>query len=336
MKKPNKRALSARLLVAKLTLLSGSLLGLMALSQPVAEAYYYPFYGRGFTNLLYPLRYAAYPLMGLTGPYSAFTPYTPYRILTTGRLTGYPYMYGPQMLKNYTNDEPLNSPRKRVKQQRLGQEFGVDQSTNAQWADDETDARLATSAPPAAPPGYAQQPSPGAFAGNAPGALGVNGYPATNAAGVSNAYLAHQGIGQFNTPQAGFNSSGHALPNPDGTPPMAPQVASKNPVSLAPNMNDAASATNKGAVRAPLADGFINLVNTKFQGNVKTALFDPETRGWAKMLGMVSDDSMFGTDFSDTRVELIRQIFADQSLDSVSKLSAVKILLNNTGANRAK
>lgn len=336
MKINQNNATSTRKRLARFTIFSASLLAVIGFSQPADAGYYYPFYGRGFTNLLYPLRYAAYPLMGLTGPYSSYTSNTPYRMLTTGRLTGYPYMYGPQMMQNYSSDEPLNSPRKRVKQKRLGQEVGVDETTNAQWADGDEDARLNGQAPPVAPPGYALVPLSGQ---NQPAAGAANypGYPATNAAGVSNAYLAHQG--QFTIPQTGLNSAGHALPGADGTPPVAPQVASKAPVSLAPNLNDAAASTAKGAARSPLADGFINLVNSKFQGNVKTALFDPETRGWAKMLGVVNDDSMFGMDFSETRVELIRQIFADQGLDSVSKLGAVKILLNSTnttGANRAK
>lgn len=339
MKNSTDKAKSARRKVTQLAILSASLLGLMGFSQPADAGYYYPFYGRGLTSLLFPLRYAAYPLLGMSGPYSSFTSYSPYRMLSTGRLTSYPYMYGPQMLQNYTNDEPLNSPRKRVKQKRLGQEFGVDQTTHAQWSDDDEDARLSGSAPPVPPPGYALVPlagqnQPNGAAGYAPQG-NYPSFPATNAAGVSNAYLAHQG--QFNVPQPGFNNAGHALPNADGTPPMAPQVASKSPVTLPPNLKDAAGSA-KGVARSPLADGFINLINTKFQGNVKTALFDPEARGWAKLLGVVNDDSMFGMDFSDTRVELIRQIFADQGLDSVSKLGAVKILLNstnNTGANRA-
>ena len=338
MQNTRKNSKSVRRTVAQLSILSASLFGLIASSQPAEAGYYYPFYGRGFTNLLYPLRYAAYPLMGLTGPYSSFTSYSPYRMLSTGRLTGYPYMYGPQMMQNYSSPEPLNSPRNRVKQKRAGQEFGVDETTNAQWADGTEDARLNGQAPPVPPPGYALVPLSGQNAGTGnPATLGTPAFPATNASGISNAYLAHQG--QFTIPQAGYNSAGHALPGADGTPPIAPQVASKNPVALAPNLNDAAAKGATGAARSPLADGFVNLVNDKFQGNVKTALFDPETRGWAKMLGVVNDDKMFGMDFSDTRVELIRQIFADQGLDSVSKLGAVKILLNSTtttGANRAK
>ncbi|MDZ4837421.1 MAG: hypothetical protein SGJ27_26850 [Candidatus Melainabacteria bacterium] len=363
-----KTSKSTRQRSVKLTAISCAVLSLIGLAQPVS-AYYYPFYGRGFTNLLYPLRYAAYPLMGLSGPYSSIGPATPYRLLTTGRLTGYPYMYGPQMLKNYNNDEPLNNPRKRVKQKRLGQEFGVDQSASAQWSEDDQDARLNGTAPITVPPGYALVPtgqqgqfttpqgypdSQGGSAMNypgapnrsgsmsypgAPGGSGTMTYPgaqaqqATNAAGVSNAYLAHQG--QFGIP-SGFNSSGHALPSADGTPPMAPQVASKRTVSLPPNLKDSAAGSPNAGARAPLADGFINLVNTKFEGNIEKALFDPETRGWAKMLGLVNDDAIFGMDFTDTRVALIKQIFADQGLDSVSKLSAIKILLNSSGANRAK
>ncbi len=293
--------------IFRLAVLSGVLFAGSALFQQPADAYYYPFYYRGLTSLLYPLRYAAYPLIGGYGPYRSWTSATPYR-LATGRPPGYPYMYGPQMLKNYTDEEPLSSPRKRVKQKRTGQEFGVDETTHAQWADGDDDARASAppqSVPPVVPNNAYQQgmlpPGVAPQLGQAPQQVAFS--PQTPAAG------------QF-------------------APPTAPSVVSKGPIALAPNVRGAqpGQAINNNA---PLADGFVNQINGKFHGDIEAALFDPETRGWAKLVGLVNDDSMFGMDFSDARVELVKRIFSDSSLDSVSKLNAVKILLNG-GANRAK
>jgi hypothetical protein len=245
-------------------------------------------------------------------------------------------MYGPQMMRNYQDPEPLYSPRNRVKQKRLGQEFGVDQNSHAQWADGEEDARLAGLPPQAIPDGYVQGATPGTlqWAGNGPPPTyppGANYLPPATPTqfGVPPAYAASP-LGQGAVPAVG----------PDGMPPTPPPLVSKNPVTLAPNARDASPLANPGATRAPLADGFVNHVNTQFGGNIEAALFDPNTRKYAKVLGLVTDDNLFGMDFTGTRVELIKQIFNDNSIDSVSKLGAIKILLqggaNSDGANRAK
>ncbi len=292
----------------RLAILSGLLVSGSALLQQPADAYYYPFYYRGLTNLLYPLRYATFPLLGGYGPYSSWTSATPYR-LATGRLAGYPYMYGPQTLKNYNDQEPLNAPRKRVKQKRTGQELGVDESTHAQWADGDEDARGIA---PQTVPNTAYQPGMAQAPGAAPQAP---------------QQLAYAPTAQSQPPIVG-QAPGYA-------PPTAPAVVSKPPIALAPNVRGAQPGQTFGH-NAPLADGFVNQINSKFNGDIEAALFDPETRGWAKLVGLVNDDSMFGMDFSDARVELVKRIFSDNSLDSVSKLNAVKILLNGGGANRAK
>jgi len=310
--------------------------GLSALVQTPAEAYYYPFYYRGLGglgNILYPLRYATYPLLGLTGPASVWTSATPYR-LATGRLTGYPYMYGPQMLKNYNDEEPMGYPRQRVKQKRFGQEFGVDEVNHAQWPEGEEDARLA-SAPQTVP--YVQ--------GATPGQLSVPTYPPGANFGVPSGAAGYPagvtpGAAGYPAGTAGFaGSPGFSAPQlrPDGSPPTAPPIVAKGPVTLAPNVRDAASTGGSGTTHSPLADGFVNHINSRFEGNIEAALFDPDTRKYARVLGLVSDDNLFGIDFTNTRVELVRQILTDNSLDSVSKLGAIKILLNSAGsANRAK
>lgn len=324
--------------------LAGALVMALGATQSAADAYYYPFYYRGLSNLLYPLRYATYPLFGLTGPVSSWTSASPYRLATRG-LTGYPYMYGPQTMLNYQDPEPLYQPRNRVKQKRLGQEFGVDEINHAQWADGDQDARLAATPPLTVPNGYVQGATPGQLqyvGSGSPGYPGgTPGYP--TGATFPTATPTQFGIpaGYSLVPNGQLPAQNGQSPVPtqetstppvaaDGTPPTAPPLISKKRVSLAPNAHDAAPLTTPGATRAPLADGFVNHVNTQFGGNIEAALFDPSTRKYAKVLGLVSDDSLFGMDFTDTRVELIKRIFSDQSLDSVSKLGAVKILLQST------
>ncbi len=309
------------------TVVAGALLVAGGAPQPANAYYYYPFYYRGISNLLYPLRYASYGLFGLGGPVSSWTSASPYR-LATGRLTGYPYMYGPQTMMNYQDPEPYYQPRNRVKQKRLGQEFGVDEVNHAQWADGNDDARLATAPPQAVQGGYAQ--------GATPGQISYSGAPPIYPAGAG---LPTATPTQFGIP-AGYSLVPNGLPTtptpgPDGMPPTPPPMVSKGPVSLAPNAHDLSPIAAGGTPRAPLADGFVNHVNTQFGGNIETALFDPSTRKYAKVLGLVSDDNLFGMDFTNTRVELIKQIFNDTSIDSVSKLGAIKILLNGSAANSA-
>lgn len=304
--------------------LAGALLLAFGASQPANAYYYYPYYARGITNLLYPLRYASYGLFGLGGPVSSWTSYSPYRLATRG-LSGYPYMYGPQTMLNYQDPEPYYQPRNRVKQKRLGQELGVDEVNHAQWADGNDDARLANAPPQAVQDGYAQ--------GATPGQLSYGGAPPIYPTGAA---LPTATPTQFGIP-AGYSLVPNGLPTtptpgPDGMPPTPPQRVSKGPVALAPNARDVSPLGAGEAPRAPLADGFVNHVNTQFGGNIETALFDPATRKYAKVLGLVSDDNLFGMDFTGTRVELIKQIFNDKSIDSVSKLGAIKILLNGGGA----
>lgn len=91
------------------------------------------------------------------------------------------------------------------------------------------------------------------------------------------------------------------------------------------------TAPQRGAAPStPLADGFIKSVNEKYDGDISKALFDPSTRGYARALGLINDDSMFNADFSQDRIEVMRKIMHDSSLDPVSKLDTLRILLHNS------
>lgn len=124
---------------------------------------------------------------------------------------------------------------------------------------------------------------------------------------------------------AKWNSNAPQGSGQNGAPPMAPPHQGFTPNSSAP------SAMAGGP--SPFADGFVNTVNNQFNGDISKALFDPGTRGWAKALGMTHDDGLFDADLSESRVDVVRKIFRDPSLDPQSKINAAKILLNSSQKN---
>jgi hypothetical protein len=128
---------------------------------------------------------------------------------------------------------------------------------------------------------------------------------------------------------AQFNSPGQQTPSHQpyggqgGNPPVAPsRFPSGSPQSCQPPSPPAQQAA-----------GFIDTVNQKYNGDIKKALFDPATRNMASSLNLVNGDTMFDTDFSKSHVDIVRQIMRDNSLDPVSKLNAVRAILNSPGKN---
>ena len=77
----------------------------------------------------------------------------------------------------------------------------------------------------------------------------------------------------------------------------------------------------------PLAQGFVSLVNSKFNGDISAALFDPETRVWAKTIGLISQDSVFDAPLDSNRVTIIKQVFQDGSLAPMTKLQTARLVL---------
>lgn len=78
---------------------------------------------------------------------------------------------------------------------------------------------------------------------------------------------------------------------------------------------------------APLANGFVDRVNHQFQGDIKEALFDPETRSWARGIGLVSSDDVFDADLNPDRIALIKHLLQDNSVDGAHKIEAIRALL---------
>jgi len=79
---------------------------------------------------------------------------------------------------------------------------------------------------------------------------------------------------------------------------------------------------------APFAGAFINNVNSEYKGDIRKALSNPQTRAWAQSLGVMNSGSN-NFAISDERSGVIEHVLRDSSLDPVSKLDAVKILLRN-------
>ena len=88
------------------------------------------------------------------------------------------------------------------------------------------------------------------------------------------------------------------------------------------------AASQAATSTAPFAMAFINNVNTEYNGDIRKALANPSSRAWAESLGVsFKGDGKFA--ISDERSGIIERVLKDNSLDAVSKLNTVKILLGN-------
>lgn len=102
----------------------------------------------------------------------------------------------------------------------------------------------------------------------------------------------------------------------------APQDPAQNPLPA----QDQASVPPHSA---PLAQGFIDVVNNKFSGDIGKALFDPPTRSYARAVGLIGDDDLFNADLSPQKIQTIRGILADNSEDPSVRINTVRMLLKH-------
>jgi hypothetical protein len=79
----------------------------------------------------------------------------------------------------------------------------------------------------------------------------------------------------------------------------------------------------------PLANGFIELVNHRYQGDISKALLDPETRSYAHSIGLIDGDSMLSADLNPQKTSTIKDILADQNEDPTVRINAVRLLLKH-------
>lgn len=105
---------------------------------------------------------------------------------------------------------------------------------------------------------------------------------------------------------------------------MKPPSSANQPPSALPVSYSAPQPTSNNP---PLAAGFINMVNSRFDGNIAQALFDPEGRSWARAIGIINNDDIFGANLSDERVALIKKVAHDPSADPAVKVQTIRILL---------
>lgn len=103
---------------------------------------------------------------------------------------------------------------------------------------------------------------------------------------------------------------------------VSPPVSSPVPKS---SQAAAGSAVNASG-GSPLADGFVDHLVTKYDGHLGNALGNADTRNWAKAMGLIEADHNADS-LSPDRIEVMGRILKDSSLDSVSKVDAVRILL---------
>lgn len=112
---------------------------------------------------------------------------------------------------------------------------------------------------------------------------------------------------------------------------QGPSLVSSPVSSLTPQAASISSPAAAGSVvnasgGSPLADGFVDHLVTKYDGHLGNALGNTDTRNWAKAMGLIEADHNAASLPAD-RIEVMGRILKDSSLDSVSKVDAVRILL---------
>lgn len=271
-------------------------LTLLCCAQPAHAQYFnnMPYYLG--SSLLWPLSRL---FLGGSNTYNYMNPYyigntlVSRTVNTSGIFRAPGYGPMPMGLAGYQDEEPLNSPRQRNRPFRYGQ-YGVDQTAYAG--------------------GYIT-PDPDAVVPQQVGQPGAPGMPAI----IPGQPVPLQQAGQT-----------------AGMPPVAPQRKkhkhSHAQQLQAPQQTPPPSVVQQHPSPAPLAQGFIDLVNSKYDGDISKALFNADSRAWAHTVGLVDNNDIFGADLSQERVNVISRIFKDPGLDAVSKLEAAKILLRNTSA----
>ncbi len=278
-----------------LYLLTAAILAALTLPEP-AQAYYWNSYGTRFfgTNLLYSIPYLASPLLGLNR--GPYNANPVYSVSSYLRRGGQRALTAPLVYQPYYLQN---------------------------YKDDEPIYDPRDRYRPVKPQNYGQDMvSHATWKGN--GATNTNPGANSNPAGYDPFYAPIPNNGSTNTaPPVAPPISSH---NPPGTPYPTPRTAQYSPFNI--------RTPKKKAGAQPIADGFVSTVVEQFDGDFQSALGDPATRSWAKALGIINDDQITKAEFTPTRIHLIRQILLDPSLNSVSKLDAIKILLP-ASANRA-
>lgn len=114
-------------------------------------------------------------------------------------------------------------------------------------------------------------------------------------------------------------------------PPVAPPVNSAQPFSSSvPPV--AVPAVPAVSAASPLAQGFIDHLNSKYEGDLSKALANSDTRSWARAMGVIDESVGDGAYLPADRLDTVSRILKDNSLDAVSKLDTMRILLRKQSA----
>jgi hypothetical protein len=135
-----------------------------------------------------------------------------------------------------------------------------------------------------------------------------------------------QGPDPFLTPIGGSSNTsggGGAIGNNFARP-----GSPRNPTSYrGGSSNGNHSKGAKPSKNAPFANSFIDTVNTKYNGDISQAMRDQNTRDMARSLGLMNK-SQGELNLSEERKGAIGHILHDESLDTDSKMTALKALLH--------
>jgi hypothetical protein len=79
----------------------------------------------------------------------------------------------------------------------------------------------------------------------------------------------------------------------------------------------------------PLAMGFVQVINERFNGDVAAALHDKDLRKYARSVGLIDSEKAPSDNMSREKSDLIRAILADQNESASVKINAVRVLLKH-------
>lgn len=117
-----------------------------------------------------------------------------------------------------------------------------------------------------------------------------------------------------------------------------PLVASANPGQVVPPpvmaptksefMPPIAPSRSSSAASQPLAEGFVQVVNNQFGGDIVQALADKDTLKYAKAVGLIDEKPNLGS-ISGEKRDLIRAIMSDTKEPVAVRINAVRVLLKH-------
>jgi len=282
------------------------------------------------------------------GPYNANPLYSTNSFFRTSNSfpNVYPFTnatYGPWgyrnagMMPNFNNGSNNNSTNQGIHNPQ-DEPDNADPSANTM---NSPNPYQAPPAPPAKPPAFV--PS----SGGASSTASYGGQSDSRNYGRSGASSYSSASGTAASTSSPYSSPGQPAPIAQSgsgsrrhhAPPAVPASAqsSTQPSGPASNLSEAAEAHAGQAVQAsaqavskPLAEGFINHLNGNYQGDMSKALGNSDTRSWAQAMGIIGDDVQDGSHLSQDRLDVLGRLLKDNSLDPVSKLDTMRILLKKS------